>query len=136
MLFIGAFLGHMGPASIFPCALCRTPKGARGDEIIGPRTLNSMVKGSESFARRTEGKNKHTVRDSVYAGSQRYPPLLQIPPENVIPSPFHAMHSLGEQLINLLEARTPDEVKPQLSEIIKSSGARRHVQTKQFTGEK
>ncbi|KAL3110390.1 hypothetical protein niasHT_011828 [Heterodera trifolii] len=65
MAFICAWMGHMGPASVFPCALCRIPYRALGDSIVGPRTAKSIVAGAALFSYRTADTGKHTTRDSI-----------------------------------------------------------------------
>ncbi|KAL3080290.1 hypothetical protein niasHS_012395 [Heterodera schachtii] len=85
----------MGPASVFPCALCRIPYRALGDSIVGPRTAKSIVAGAALFSYRTADTGKHTTRDSISCGSQKALPLFFVPPTNVIPSPFHTLHSAG-----------------------------------------
>ncbi|KAL3084420.1 hypothetical protein niasHT_035222 [Heterodera trifolii] len=73
MAFICAWMGHMGPASVFPCALCRIPYKALGNTIIGPRTAKSIVGGAALFSYRTADTGKHTTRDSIsHAKTQEY----------------------------------------------------------------
>uniref|UniRef100_A0A914I1J2 Uncharacterized protein n=1 Tax=Globodera rostochiensis TaxID=31243 RepID=A0A914I1J2_GLORO len=125
MSFICAWLGRMGPAAVFPCALCRVPYHQLGNAIVWPRTIQSMERGAMIFEQKTRG-SKHTTADSVASGSQKALPLFAVLPQNVIPSPFYTMHSAGRKCIDFFEKNTnPVERERRLlraSEEIRSIG--------------
>uniref|UniRef100_A0A914HV52 Uncharacterized protein n=1 Tax=Globodera rostochiensis TaxID=31243 RepID=A0A914HV52_GLORO len=134
MSFICAWLGHMGPAAVFPCALCRVPYHQLGNEIVWPRTTQSMERGAMIFEQRTRG-SKHTTADSVASGSQKALPLFAVSPQNVIPSPFHTMHSAGRKCIDFFEKNANQVERERLALIIARSGAIKHAKTQEYTGD-
>uniref|UniRef100_A0A914GRI2 Uncharacterized protein n=1 Tax=Globodera rostochiensis TaxID=31243 RepID=A0A914GRI2_GLORO len=134
MSFICAWQGHMGPVAAFPCALCRVPSHDLGNTIIGQRTVQSMERGALIFSRRTAGSSKHTTADSIASGSQKARPLFPVPPVNVIPSPFHTLHSAGRKCIDFFEMHATPEDKVKLAQIMAKSGVIRHAKTQEYTG--
>uniref|UniRef100_A0A914HJ96 Uncharacterized protein n=1 Tax=Globodera rostochiensis TaxID=31243 RepID=A0A914HJ96_GLORO len=77
--------------------------------------------------RRTAGSSKHTTADSIASGSQKARPLFPVPPVNVIPSPFHTLHSAGRKCIDFFEMHA------KLAQIMAKSGVIRHAKTQEYT---
>lgn len=132
--FICSFLGRIGAAAKYPCALCESVKDDLhlSDGVV--RTLESIRNDVATYQRNQA--NVEQGRLNSLPKGYRHLPLLDMHMENVIPCSFHLLHGIGMRIVDELERKAEmAKAKEDFSNFLAQHYISRNPRSKQFTGD-